>query len=278
MTPADDLAVFAFEAVASELFAPDGTPKPFILPAKGNTQDDPFDRALLEVMRRASAGQIVLERAGPNTSPDSVLRRGSLKAIARFDDAWGAWRALDTEHLLGLEIKKLDKKNFRASPDFNSTPPCGVIRIADDTNVAIDCRGFYLFVLLEPTEDGKVKATGLALLDGDLLNEDFEFYLDATGRTGKRTKAISLGSYGDGTDRQRPMFIFPNPLALAELFGQVTLVHARADLASPQLRSIGTVKRNRRSGGIAAFTCYRLASHPVAAAINLVDPFVAQKS
>ena len=56
--------------------------------------------------------------------------------------------------------------------------------------------------------------TAFALVDGNLLNEDFDLYL---GVTGERTKRIGLGTFADGADRARPMLIFGNPLGIPQL-------------------------------------------------------------
>ena len=47
-----------------------------------------------------------------------------------------------------------------------------------------------------------------AVVDGNILNDDFNLYLSITG---ERTKRIGLGTFSDGVDRARPMLIFANP-------------------------------------------------------------------
>jgi acyl-CoA synthetase (AMP-forming)/AMP-acid ligase II len=60
----------------------------------------------------------------------------------------------DATAAIGLEVKKLERgpngQIARASGlDYNSTPPCGTIRVYDAAGKPVDIRGFYLFVCLE---------------------------------------------------------------------------------------------------------------------------------
>ncbi len=101
--------------------------------------------------------------------------------------------------------------------------------------------------------------TALALCDGDLLNEDFGYYTSIVGR---RSKEIGLGTYGDGANRVRPMIIFSNPLGVAFLDRQSTLIHPRADLETeyPALCQVGVIERtvpSESTPGIRSFHCYR---------------------
>jgi hypothetical protein len=116
--------------------------------------------------------------------------------------------------------------------DYNTTPPCGTVRVYDAANQAVDIRGFYLFVCLEEAGSGRYRMTALCLCDGNALNKDFDLYLQITGR---REKRIGLGTYGDGADRQRPMLIFANPLGAPQLDRAVTLIHPSGDLESQGL-------------------------------------------
>ena len=101
--------------------------------------------------------------------------------------------------------------------------------------------------------------TALAFCDGNLLNEDFDYYASIVGR---RSNEIGLGTYGDGANRLRPMIIFSNPLGASFLDRRSTLIHRRDDLEAhhPNLRHIGTVERTVATGansGTRIFHCYR---------------------
>jgi len=81
---------------------------------------------------------------------------------------------------------------------------------------SVDVRGFYLFVCTENAPDNirELVLTAMCLVDGNVINEDFDLYLSITG---EREKELGLGSYGDGANRNRPMLIFSNPLGIREL-------------------------------------------------------------
>jgi len=93
------------------------------------------------------------------------------------------------------------------------------------------------------------------LCDGNLLNEDFDYYLSIVG---ERTKKVGLGTFGDGADRCRPMLIFANPLGCPELERSPVLVHRSEAIASVagNLVRIGTIKRTCKRGGVRIFYCY----------------------
>ena len=55
-----DLATFAFQVIANTLYDPTGVARPFTLPPKGGTQDDPFDRFLLAAMQRAAPAELTV--------------------------------------------------------------------------------------------------------------------------------------------------------------------------------------------------------------------------
>lgn len=143
--------------------------------------------------------------------------------------------------------------------DYNTTPPCGIVRIYDLHDRPLDIRGFYLFVCQEAVEgsQGRYRLSALALCDGNLLNEDFAYYLSIVG---ERTKEVGLGSYGDGANRSRPMLIFANPLGAAVLDHWVTLIHPRSNLVDqfPQFRCVGLIRRRPKTEGERTFYCYRL--------------------
>ena len=116
----------------------------------------------------------------------------------------------------------------------------------------------FLFVCLEPlprTSD-RVILSAFALVDGNVLNEDFELYLSITG---ERTKRIGLGTFSDGADRARPMLIFANPLGISELDRTATLIHADDALSESfrDLTPVFTLKRSVSGDEARVFSCYR---------------------
>ena len=129
---------------------------------------------------------------------------------------------------------------------------------ADDK--PLDIRGFYLFVCQEqePGTENTYKLSALALCDGNVLNEDFDLYLSAIGQ---REKEIGLGTYGNGANRQRPMFIFANPLGIPELDSAVTLIHPGSTMTESEssLRMAYRLIRMAKDGE-RIFYCYRLAA------------------
>ena len=139
----------------------------------------------------------------------------------------------------------------------------------------MDIRGFYLFVCQEPAENrpGYYRMTALALCDGNLLNQDFKLYLEITGL---REKQTGLGTYGEGSNRNRPMVLFTNPLG-SDLFDrQVTLVSMEGYLDShhQELNQVGVIKRtiagkkSRRT-----FYCYRVEDNDRSEKFSVLDPF-----
>lgn len=136
--------------------------------------------------------------------------------------------------------------------------------------------GFYFFVCMESRQDdsSRVELTAAALVDGNLLNADFDFYLSIVG---ERKKRIGLGTYRNGADRARPMLIFANPLGIVELDNAVTLIHPSAALhtTSPTLRMVYEVERTVAEGKSTSFHCYRLTTDVPADWVvsRLIDPF-----
>lgn len=102
------------------------------------------------------------------------------------------------------------------------------------------------------------KLSALVLCDGNVLNEDFDLYLSAVSQ---REKEIGLGTYGNGANRHKPMFIFANPLGIPELDNAATLIHPDPTLAEYEtgLRIAYQLIRTAK-GGERVFYCYRLAA------------------
>lgn len=268
-----DLPVEIFAQLRRRFFDDAGRPVPFPLRDKQNTQDDPFDEFLaskvfddLPCIRCEKAG-------GPLVAPDMVCYRPD-----GIDGATPADLAGDASRIIALEVKKLERtprgKVARGSGlDYNTTPPCGRVRVYDASSAVVDVRGFYLFVCLEGAS-GRFVVTGLALVDGNALNDDFDLYL---GITGERTKRIGLGTYRDGVDRARPMLIFANPLGVPAFDRSPVMVHPDADLSgkTPALRLVHRLRRSVLGGRARDFFCYRWRSDVPADwnVTDLVDPF-----
>lgn len=188
----------------------------------------------------------------------------------------------DLDRIIAIEVKKLERtpsgKVARASGlDYNTTPPCGRVRVYDASGATIDVRAFYLFVCLEPSSSGRFVITGLSLVDGNALNADFNLYLEITG---ERTKRIDLGTYRDGADRARPMIIFANPLGAPAFDRLPLLVHPDANLvlSIPAMRLVHRLRRSPPRGGTRDFRdffCYRWHSDVPANCLvtDLVNPF-----
>lgn len=260
--PHRDLAAETFVAIRDMFFDQGGQPIAFPLRAKENVQDDPFDEyvaAGLTARFAASGADVsVVKSPGPLISPDMLVFRPSLVQGSTY-----AGGARDPSVLLAIEVKKLERgtngRVARASGlDYNTTPPCGVVRVYDSHGEAADVRSHYLFVCLEADIQGDRRLSAVALCDGNVLNEDFDLYLSIVG---ERNKKIGLGTYGDGVNRERPMLIFSNPLGAALLDKSVTLVHGRDDLMTefPDLRLVGVITRDPKADGEPerTFYCYR---------------------
>ena len=230
-------------------------PVPFNLRPKRNTQDDPLDEFVSELLEQGLTNAICHKAPGPLINPDLVLYRPEFCNHQPREKL-----ANDTTRIVAIEVKKLERtktgKIARSTGlDYNTTPPCGTVRIYAADDSPLDIRGFYLFVAQETTANNKYVITGLTLCDGNILNEDFDLYLATVSQ---RQKEIDLGTYGNGVDRQRPMFIFANPLGAQELDQQATLVSA--DLMNEQLRLAYHIIRTTTEGDQRQFHAYRIAS------------------
>jgi hypothetical protein len=274
--PNRDLAAEMFGALREVFFDEQGRPAAFAVRAKQNVQDDPFDeyvaKRLGEWFAAHAVDAAVVKSPGPLISPDMLLYRPSLVSGRTYGSPAG-----DPSTLVAVEVKKLERGSngrvARASGlDYNTTPPCGLVRVYDGDGQPADMRSYYLFVCLETRSDGEHELSALSLCDGDALNEDFELYLSIVGA---RSKTIGLGTYGDGVNRERPMLIFSNPLGAAFLDRSVTLVHASDSLHASfhNLRQVGVITRDpvAKDRPERTFFCYRdmrdaRAAEPFAAA------------
>ena len=263
-----DLPVLAFRTLRQRFFDDGGHSLPFELRDKLNTQDDPLDEYLAKEVLAEIDDVVCRPAPGPLITPDIVLHRPNL-------DQPG-----DLTQIVGIEVKKIERTErgrvARSSGlDFNTTPPCGRILIYDVDLVPVEIRGFYLFICLEPAPHGprRFVVSAFALVDGNLLNEDFDLYMSVVG---ERAKRIDLGTYGDGADRTRPMLIFGNPLGVPELDRAATLVHSSDSLAdsSPDLMRAHILRRSVKGNQRREFHCYRdVRDFPSTEATILIDPF-----
>jgi len=270
MAPSD-LTVEAFLALRNEFFSTGRRPRPFRLRDKRNTQDDPLDEHIVKLLSYSLKGIVCQKASGPLISPDIVLYRE-----AECSTATKTTLRDDLTRIVAIEVKKLERSSngqiARSSGlDYNTTPPCGVVRVYDALDRPLDIRGFYLFACEETVAD-QAELSALVLCDGNLLNEDFDLYLSITSQ---REKEVGLGTYGDGANRNRPMLIFTNPLGASELDHACTLI-TRADLsAESRLRLVYRIRRSLPGGGRREFGAYRVKEDVSAAwkVVTLEDPF-----
>ena len=225
-----DLAVEVYLSLREIFFDDELNPKTFLLRPKKNTQDDPFDEYVHQELTRRIQTCSCYKSDGPLKSPDLVICRDDICQSSSFDTK-------DSRAILAIEVKKLnvgDNGIGRTTGlDYNSTPPCGIVRIYDGDGKTIDIRCYYLFVGLGDVDasQNECEVRYLALCDGDVLNEDFDLYLSATGQ---RSKSIGLGTYGDGLNRERPMFVFSNPLGSPSIRSSTPALIGKTELGADE--------------------------------------------
>ena len=250
-----DLVVDAFLLLRDAFFDDRMKAAPFDLRPKRNTQDDPLDEYVSKLLEYGLTDAVCHRAPGPLINPDLVLYRPELcnhQPRERLTH--------DTTRIVAIEVKKLERTKAgriaRATGlDYNTTPPCGTVRIHATGDSPLNIRGFYLFVAQETLADNQCVISALALCDGNILNEDFDLYLATVNQ---RQKKIDLGTYGNGVDRQRPMFIFANPLGVQELDGQATLI--TADLTNECIQLVYQLTRTTAGGDQRHFYAYRTVS------------------
>lgn len=250
-----DLSVQIFLILREHFFDPYGKPKPFKLRDKMSTQDDPLDEYLYTLLK----GKLNCEsiKASPLVSPDMVFYDKEALESSMFEER----TCEDLSKILALEVKKLNKTSSgsvarKSGLDYNTTPPCGKIRIYTQQDEPFDIRAFYLFVCQEEREKNVQEITSMTLCDGNALNMDFSLYVSTVE---KREKEIELGTYTDGLNRHRPMFVFANPLGLSEMLQNSTLIHSAENLneKTDKLEKVFKLLRSGRDGSH-IFWCYRL--------------------
>ena len=120
-----DLSVDVFLALREHFFDRDAVPRLYSLRDKRNTQDDPLDERIHQVLQAALSRGVEVETSGPLTTPDLVVYRpGACERASRTD------LREDPKLIFALEVKKLERTESgqiaRASGlDYNTTPPCG---------------------------------------------------------------------------------------------------------------------------------------------------------
>ncbi len=145
--PISDLTIEIFLLLRDTFFDEKGFPKPFYLREKNNTQDDPLDEYIAKILSEGLPDAICEKSTGPLISPDMVIYRpelcnNTLREILKSD----------TSCIVAIEVKKLERSATgqiaRAmGMDYNTTPPCGTVRVYDATDFSLDIRGFYLLTL-----------------------------------------------------------------------------------------------------------------------------------
>ncbi|MFG3036298.1 hypothetical protein ACGFYZ_05295 [Streptomyces sp. NPDC048330] len=263
----------AFTILSEAFFDDQGDPVPFQLRDKRNTQDDPFDEYVTELLREEMPEEVIVIRADkPLVSPDAVIARPDEYELLKTGGV-----DYDPCAIFGLEVKKVDlgkngKPARSTGMDYNSTPPCATIRVYAEDGGEIRIPGFYLFVALEGNKEiGTVRVHSMVLVAGAVLNEDVDLYDSITGT---RTKQIGLGTYGDGANRLRPMLLFSNPLGWDWTLGASTLISERNDLADEQpLVHVRDMARTVSPEVAERFHCYRLAKLSPPREGTALDPF-----
>ncbi len=243
-----------FYKICKHFFAEGGEKLKFSLDNKTTVVSDPFveylDNNVIRGIKSTKGSEIKYTVAPPHLSPDLVFFEEEV-----LEDS------INPLELFGIEVKTSKSKS--GDINFNSTPPCGKVVVdVNGKDEIIPC--YYLFVHLTPLEEENMFEIGsMMLIDGDFINSDFDLYLEATG---VREKRIDLGSYGDGMDRQRPMFVFPNPLGIAGIRSERSTMISKERFKSidfkDEIGMVATLDRNNKK-----FYAYQ-------AVRNLVGPFV----
>ena len=271
--PNADLVAEAFLLLHDAFFDNFGNPKPFHLRDKRNTQDDPLDEHIVNVLVNRLKDAVCQKSSGPLISPDLTVYRPNL-----CDNVSQEILRVDTARIVAIEVKKLERSaagevGRPTGMDYNTTPPCGTVRVYDADDSPLDIRGFYLFVIQENVSDKEYIISALALCDGNILNEDFDLYLKITSQ---REKEIGLGTYGNGANRNRPMLIFSNPLGASEFDHSATLINRDTPAsADSRLRLVYRIIRTTSDGKQREFFAYRKANHVIRDRQEqvLTDPF-----
>jgi len=253
--PFTDIIALIFCHFCDSVFAKDrrwvNNPR-ITLDEKRTTQDDPFDRWVASILKGVGIEHREIFTGGSLTHPDIVVRY-----------------KIDSEvSYLGIEVKKLNANEKGTDPrgmtiDYNSTIPCGKFRVYTPRGDSFDIKGYYIFALLDHrVESLERNILSFVFADGDLLNDDFELYLDSKTRN---ESEYNHGPYGEGSVRGRNMYLYPNPLdsKIFAFSGKVSLVHTDPDLhLNFPLRKIYRVRRPKLNGSENVFYIYRHTNSP----------------
>ena len=202
-------------------------------------QDDPFDLFVEEKLSRLSSA-----RGGKNTSPDIILTQGNWADVVERGTVRDIPVILPVVGVENKVVRKEPRKNARVSSlDYNSTPPTPWMKVSRGGK-GVFVEACYLFgILSEKNTDGERRLEGVTIVPGELLNANANLYMQVTG---SRTKEIGLGTHKDIANRNRPMFVGPNPLSCEKLQSIFSFFHTRSDLSDdfPHWKKIGTMVRN----------------------------------
>ena len=136
-----DLSVESFLVLRTAFFDRAGRPRPYALRDKLNTQDDPFDERVHQLLTEGlPPGCEAIPAPGPLITPDMV--------VMRPESCYGRKRLTlidDLPSIMALEVKKLERTTSGAVArssglDYNTTPPCGTVRIYDSATQPVDVR------------------------------------------------------------------------------------------------------------------------------------------
>jgi len=210
------------------------------------------------------------------SSREGVAKVEIPRAESRFDVI--LWQSL-LEHpdlvlehettCLGVECKSLEASPqfvatrngvpCRTTIDFNSTVPCGKEFFKGKFSRYAHLRGqpitvFYALCLYGEVE-GEMRLLSFLMMDGNYINRDHTLHQEH-----RNISRRGFGSYGDGSIRERKMYLFPNPLTDPDLVGGVALVAEQEDLTAvfPQLMLVMQKVRRASAGGAFPFFVYRL--------------------
>lgn len=270
-----NLIIDAFTLLRDTFFDESMQPIPFQLRDKRNTQDDPLDEYIATILERGLKDATCDKSPGSLISPDLIIYRPEL-----CNSQPRGILANDISKIVAIEVKKLERTKTGSiarvtGMDYNTTPPCGTVRVYAADDSPLDIRGFYLFVAQEKVTERQYIISALALCDGDVLNEDFNLYLSIVSQ---RQKEIGLGTYEDGVNRNRPMLIFANPLGTPELDRQATVVTPH--LNDKRIELVYRIIRTTSAGEPKEFFAYRKTDDipPDWQVQTLTDPFPQPKT
>lgn len=219
-----------FYKLCRHFFYEDGTKHKFKIENKSTVVSDPFVDYLDQNVF-TNMGHIEHIIAPSHISPDLAF--------------YVNWKenGFDPVGLFGIEVKT--SKSKACDINFNSTIPCGniVVEVEEDEKI-IPC--YYLFVQFDEVseENNEFEIAKMMLVDGDFINSDFDLYLEATGI---REKKINIGSYGDGMDKQRQMFMFPNPLRISGIRSERSTLITKIDFEKKDtIGKVATIERGEQ--------------------------------